>query len=172
MTAVIAQLHGLTTDNEWVPMRADKTGSAPRRSYTAWTYAGAAGGITDTTAVTLKAAGGVKTAVYLTGLQVVNKSATATEVVVKSDTTVLWRGYAAANGANPVHVSFPDPLVAGNNTALTFACVTTSTATIVNAQGYTDVSYAVLQDLGTAGEGIYDDNGDPLTDDSGIQLTL
>lgn len=29
MTAVIAQLHGLTTDNEWVPMRADKTGSAP-----------------------------------------------------------------------------------------------------------------------------------------------
>lgn len=172
MSQTKAFLHVLTEDGQWVPQRGDKTGSAPRRSNTAWTYVGAAGGITDTSDVTLQAAPGVGNAVYLESLQFANKSATATEVVVKSGaSTVLWRGYAPATSAT-ASVIFPDPLVADNNTALTFACVTNATNTIVNAQGYTNVAYAQLQALATPGiEELFADDGTALTSDTGAALT-
>lgn len=172
MSTVRALMFGTSTDGQQVPLLVDKTGSASRRSNTAWTYAGAEGGITNTSDVTLKAAAGIGNGVYLTGLQIVNKGGTATEVVVKSGSTVLWRTYAAANGANPINVAFPDPLVADNNTALTAACITTSSATIISAQGYTDIAYPQLQALATTTDEIFADDGTLLLDDSGNTLTI
>lgn len=171
MSQIKAFLHLLTTDGQWVPVRGDKTGGTARRSNTAWTYVAAAGGVTDTADVTLKAAPGVGNSVYITGLQICNKhAATGTEVVLKSNSSVLWRGYAAPAGVIN-NVSFSDPLCADNNTDLTAACVTTGTATLINAQGYTDLSYVQLQALVSGPEEIFDDNGDLLLSDSGATLT-
>jgi hypothetical protein len=138
-----AYLHGMRADGVWVPVRIDESGvlggggaGSGFRNYTAWSYAAAAGGITDTADVALKAAPGVGQSVYLTNIQICNKSATGTEVVVKNGSTVIWRTYAAPNGVQ-IDVEFPNALYASNNTALNVACITNTTATLVNAQGYT-----------------------------------
>lgn len=175
--ATRAYLYGLGTDDAWTPVRIDKSGalggSAGPRSYAAWTYVAAAGGITDTSDVTLKAEPGVGNAVYLRALQIANKHATTgTEIVIKSGSTVLWRGYAGPVAAGAMGIEFPDPLVSDNNTALTAACVTTGTATLINAQGYVDVAYAQLQALVTPLEEIFADDGTLLLDDSGNTITL
>lgn len=176
-TATRVHLHALTTEGQWEPIRIDKTGAlgggAGPRSYNAWTYAAAAGGITDTADVTLKAAPGAGYAVYLKALQVVNKhGTTGTEVVVKSGSTVLWRGYAGPLAAGAIAVEFDDPIVADNNTALTAACVTNSTATLINAQGYVDLAYAQIQALVTPLDEIFADDGTLLVDDSGNSICL
>lgn len=104
-----------------------------------WRYAAAAGGITDTTAVTLVAAAGAGIRNYITSLQVVNSHAAVnTEVVIRdgSGGTVIWRGWARANGSNMYQVIFPVPLRGSANTLLEAACVTTGTATLIDAQGY------------------------------------
>lgn len=131
-----------------------------------WSYVASTGGITDTADVTLAAAPGNLKANYVTAVQVVNKGGTATEVVVKSGSTVLWRSYAAANGANPIHVVFPRPLVAANNTALTAACVTTGTATLVCAQGFIAALPNIAAQVVSAGEEVVDDFGAYITDDA------
>ncbi len=100
-----------------------------------WQYAAASGGITNTTDVVLQAAAGSGIKNYLTGLSVANASATATEVVVKDGSTVIWRMYLAANA--PIQgIKFVTPLQSTANTALNVACITTGTQTYVNAQGY------------------------------------
>lgn len=131
-----------------------------------WSYVAATGGITDTADVTLAAAPGNLKANYVTAAQVVNKGVTATEVVIKSGSTVLWRTYAAANGANPIHVVFPRPLVAANNTALTAACVTTSSATLICAQGFVAALPNVAAQLTSPGDEVIDDFGAYVTDDA------
>lgn len=128
-----------------------------------WSYAAAAGGITDTADVTLTAAPGNLSANYLSAIQVVNKGATATEVVVKSGSTVLWRTYAAANGVSLIDVTFARPLPAANNTALTAACITTGTATIINAQGF----IAGLPNIAAQAVSL----GDEVVDDFGAYIT-
>ena len=100
-----------------------------------WQYAAASGGITNTTDVVLQAAAGSGIKNYLTGLSVANASATASEVVVKDGSTVIWRMYLAANA--PIQsIKFVTPLQSTANTALNVACITTGTQTYVNAQGY------------------------------------
>jgi len=100
-----------------------------------WIYAAASGGITNTTDVALVAAQGAGIKNYLTGLSVANASATATEVVVKDGSTVIWRMYLAANA--PIQgIKFVTPLQSTANTALNVACITTGTQTYINAQGY------------------------------------
>jgi len=100
-----------------------------------WQYAAASGGITNTSDNVLIAAAGAGIKNYLTGLSVANASATATEVVVKDGSTVIWRGYVAAN--LPLKdIPFPTPLQSTANTALNVACITTGTQTYVSAQGY------------------------------------
>lgn len=100
-----------------------------------WQYAAASGGITNTSDVVLQAAAGAGIKNYLTGLSVANASATATEVVVKDGSTVIWRGYLAAN-LQLKDIPFPTPLQSTANTALNVACITTGTQTYINAQGY------------------------------------
>lgn len=100
-----------------------------------WQYAAASGGITNTSDVVLQAAAGAGIKNYLTGLSVANASATATEVVVKDGSTVIWRSYVAAN-LQLKDIPFPTPLQSTANAALNVACITTGTQTYVNAQGY------------------------------------
>lgn len=163
-----------------VPILADDYGSiggpgggGPANSEAGgWAYAAAAGGITNTSDVTLAAAPGNLSANYLSAIQIVNKSGTATEVVVKSgSSTVLWRTYAAANGANPISVVFPRPLVTANNEALTAACVTNTTATLISAQGYVGALPNLAAQFVSRSDEIVDDYGAYITaDDSTIIL--
>lgn len=102
-----------------------------------WMYAGATGGITNTTGVTMKAAAGGSLRNYVTAIQVENSSATATEVVVNDGAagTAIWRGWVPAT-SGVLLVTFPTPLKGTANTLTEVACVTTGTATRVSAQGY------------------------------------
>lgn len=102
-----------------------------------WQYAGIAGGIVDTADVAIKAAAGAGVRNYLTNIQFINTSATASEIVVKDGTTIIWRGYAPASGTQVNSVEFNTPLRGTANTALNVAMITTATATRVSAQGYT-----------------------------------
>lgn len=118
------------------------SGILPAGQYT-WQYAAASGGITDTNDVTLAAAPAAGLRNYLTHLDIINTDATVgTEVVVKDGSTVLWRGFAPASLAavsqpSIVSIVFPTPIRQPTTaTALTAACVTTSSQTYINAQGY------------------------------------
>jgi hypothetical protein len=102
-----------------------------------WQYAGVTGGITNTSDVALAAAAGSGVRNYLTGIQFKNTSATASEIVVKDGSTVIWRGHAGASMAQMECITFPVPLKGTANTALNVAMITTATATIVSAQGFT-----------------------------------
>ncbi len=178
----IVHLHAKTVDGQWVPVGIDQAGALVGTGggsgtisgqgdvrTRSWSYAGPNGGITDTADDAIKAAAGAGLSNYLTSLQIANSSATATEVVIKSGSTVIWRGYAAAQSAMPPIV-FDPPLVSANNTALNVACITTSSATIVSAQGYTDATPDQLGALLTEGEEIFADDGTLLLDDSGNTL--
>jgi hypothetical protein len=109
-----------------------------------WSYAPAAV-IADTADVTIApapSATGERN--YLTGLQFLNTDATApTELVVKSGATVIWRGFAQHTVAAVTQPGMTSIVFSGRglrqpqaNTALTVACITTSSQTYVNAQGY------------------------------------
>lgn len=154
-------------DGNWVPYRvASATGGGGGGSQATaddWTYAGPAGGITDTSDDTLVAAGGAKTVNYLSALQIRNAdSSVATELVVKSGSDVLWRIDVDAD-SDMLSVVFPKPLRAASNTALTVACLTTSSETYVNAQGYTARDVEIVGDEFTVGEEIYGHDGNLLT---------
>lgn len=175
-----ANLYGQDSAGNWVPLRVGATGlmvgqggnsdgipTGQPQTVSLWSYAGATGGITDTANVTLAAAPGVGKSNYLKSLQVINSSVTATEIVVKDgSTTVIWRSRVGASMTTPINITFDRPLYASNNTALTFACITTSTATIVSAQGYVDATIAQLNAAGTAAEEIFDQAGDQVFDAS------
>lgn len=179
-----AHLHGLDSTGNWVPLRVNATGgvtgggggdgipTGQPEVVAPWSYAAASGGITDTADVTLIAAAGVGKSNYLTSLQVCNTSGTATEVVVKSSSTVLWRCKVGATMIQPSSISFLRPLVSANNTALTVACITNATATYINAQGYQDATIELLNAGLTAAEEIIDALGIVITDAAGVAITL
>ena len=98
-----------------------------------WQYAAASGGITNTTDVVLQAAAGSGIKNYLTGLSVANASATASEVVVKDGSTVIWRTYLAAN-APTQSIKFITPLQSTANTALNAASIRLTTTKIRRRQ--------------------------------------
>jgi len=102
-----------------------------------WQYAGAAGGITGTADVVLKAAAAAGVRNYVTSIDLRNAHATvATEVVIKDGATVIWRQLLPAAMATPVDITFPTPLRGTAATAVNFACLTTGAQVYVNAQGY------------------------------------
>lgn len=174
----IMHLYGLTADGRSVPLRADAAGNlgsqggagGSAQSGTPWSYAAASGGITDTNDVTLVAAAGIGNSNYLTGLQVCNKSATQTEVVIKDGSTIIWRGIFGASMIAPSHI--PLSLASSQNTALKAACITGSTATYINAQGYTDASVTVIRDQIEAGDELYDEFGNLLFDNNSNNAQL
>lgn len=143
-----AHLYAKTADGRDVPIVVDEfgnfsagagggTGSTSAASDAkGWSYAAASGGVTDTNNVTLAAAPGAGKCNYLSALQVINKDASVgTEVVIKSGSTILHRLW-SGEGGNGYVVTFPRPLVAAENTALTAACITDSSETYINAQGF------------------------------------
>jgi hypothetical protein len=111
-------------------------GVTPGVAGSTWQYAGAAGGITDTADVAVKASAGALIRNYMTSLQYLNTSAVASEIVVKDGATIIWRGYAPAAMTVPVNITFPQPLRGSAATALNVAMITTATATRVSAQGF------------------------------------
>jgi hypothetical protein len=102
-----------------------------------WSYAAASGGIVNTTDVVLAAAAGAGLRRYITSIQLKNTSATATEVVLKDGSTVIWRGHVSASMAGIEQIIFSNPLKTSANAALNVACITTAAAVYVDAQGYT-----------------------------------
>ena len=104
----------------------------------AWYYAGATGGITDTTAVTITPAAVTGQKYWLCSLEF-NNTATASEIIVQNTTgsVVLWRGYAPTGGALN-WIAFDPPLQSLANDTLQVKMVTTASATRVSAQGFID----------------------------------
>jgi hypothetical protein len=115
----------------------DASGNSADGRDTAFRYAGATGGIIDTADVVIAPAAGAGIRNYLTSLQFKNTSAVASEIVVKDGATVIWRGHVSATMAFEELVTFGTPLRGTANTALNVAMITTATATIVSAQGFT-----------------------------------
>lgn len=106
-----------------------------------WSFASAAGGIVNNTAVTIKAAAGVGVRNYITCIDVLNTHATvATEFAIRDGAagTVIWRtNLPAASVGGRVLIDFPTPLKSTANTLLEVIALTTGAAVFFNAQGYT-----------------------------------
>lgn len=102
-----------------------------------WSYASAAGGVINTTDVVLAAAAGAGLRRYITSMQLKNINATATEVVLKDGSTVIWRGHVSASMGTTEEIIFSNPIKTSANAALNFACITTAAQVYVNAQGHT-----------------------------------
>lgn len=174
--------YGFTADGVWTPLQVGAMGAIAASFadlpagdpaiVNPWSYAAASGGITDTSDVTLVAAPGAGRSNYLTSMTVCNTSATATEVVVKSGSTILWRCKVGASMTRPAHIDFQRPLISTNNTALTAACITTGTATYIDAQGYTDETIEQITADLTRGEELFDQAGAAIYDEAGIVITI
>lgn len=103
----------------------------------AFQFAGVTGGIVNTSDVAIAAAGAAGVRNYLTGIQFKNTAAVASEIVIKDGSTVIWRGHVSASMTFMDGWTFNPPLKGSAATALNVALLTTATATIVSAQGYT-----------------------------------
>lgn len=125
--------------SNWYKTPGDANGTVvqPALAGNFWSYAGATGGITNTSDVAVKAAAGAGVRNFLCSLQVSNSAAVASEIVVKDGATVIWRGYVPASMTTMVSVPMSPCLRGTANTALNVAMITTGTATRVSAQGYT-----------------------------------
>lgn len=103
-----------------------------------WSYPAASGGITNTTAVTVKAAAGANIRNCVTSIQVINGHATvSTETLLVDGAagTVLHRGFAQAAGGGYA-IEFPVPICGTANTLLEVDNVTTGSAVYYNVQGF------------------------------------
>jgi hypothetical protein len=101
-----------------------------------WQYASVSGGITDTADDAAKAAAGASIRNYITHCSVINASSSvSTEVVIKDGSTVIWRGWAQANGGG-VSEKFDPPLRCAANTAVNVTNITTGAQTYFNLQGF------------------------------------
>ena len=98
-----------------------------------WQYAAASGGETGTSDVTIASAV-VGSRHYIKSVDVVNKSATGTEVVLKDGSTVIWRTSLGQNeGITRV---FSPPLRCSSSAIPKFANITTGAQVYLNATGY------------------------------------
>lgn len=179
-------MHGKTVDGRIVPMivgdqgfaSGSGGGLAPSASPLAggWFYTAASGGIEDTSDVAIKPAGGIGRVAYIQSLQMINADASVgTEVVLKDGSTVIWRSYLPAMAANTVpsvvSVTFDPPLVGSQNTALNFACITTSAKVYVNAQGFLGGRPNQVELNTNAGTELTNRAGNFLTTRAGTTLT-
>jgi hypothetical protein len=85
---------------------------------------------------TVIAAQGAGNCIYVTDILVTNGHASVgTYVVIKNDTTIIYKGYAAAGGGGFV-ISFRTPIRLTANKALKAANLTDASETVVSASGY------------------------------------
>lgn len=99
-----------------------------------WDYPAEASPITTTDEVVL-CAGQEGRKVRVWAMQLRNTNGTATPVVLKDETHILWRGYLGANQTISENIVFSRPLKCSDGHSLIFACTTTGAAVYVNAQG-------------------------------------
>lgn len=115
----------------------DDLAAALPTSGTVWSYASPTA-VTDTSDDVAQAAGGGGVHHYITSIQVFNSHpSVSTPVVVKSGSTVLWRGLAYNTGGRAEAITFPTALVGGDNEAINVANETNGASTYFNLQGYT-----------------------------------
>jgi hypothetical protein len=105
-----------------------------------WRYAGAAGGLVNTTGIAAKAAGAAGVRNYVTGIQCMNShQTTGTEIEVRDGAagTVIYRGWAQAGGGG-FAAKFEPPLRGTAATLVEIAEVTAtgSAGVVCNLQGY------------------------------------
>jgi hypothetical protein len=94
------------------------------------------GSKTDLTDLQIKAQAAAGIRNYVTAVQIQNKGAVATDVVIKDGSTVLWTGNFPASMVAPVPIEFPTPLRGTAATAVNIACLTTGANVLMNAQGF------------------------------------
>jgi len=107
----------------------------------AWNYAAELGGITNTTARTIKTASITGERHYITALQIyADDLTTASELVIRDGSvgTVLWRSKITSEGfVQQAGITFPTALKGSINTLLEICLLTTPGAAVYfNAQGY------------------------------------
>ena len=100
-----------------------------------WVYAAAAGGLITNTSTAAKAAV-ASNRNYVTGVQVRNVNAVATEFVILDGSTVIWRTQLPANQTGTTIATFNTPLKSTVNAAINIQCVTTGAQVYANLQGY------------------------------------
>lgn len=103
-----------------------------------WSYAPPAGGLVNTSGVTIKAAAGANRINYVTSLGISNSHATiGTEVVIRDGANgpVLWRIWISAQ--HEITRNFVPPLAGSANTLLEIAEITqtATTGVLVNVSG-------------------------------------
>lgn len=149
--AVASSTNGTTTRSfnyayngaSWDRQRGDTNGIVVQSalSSTFWSYAAAAGGIVSSTAdVVLKAASGAGVRNFLKTLNISHDVlVSATEIVVKDGSTVIWRGKLQTTANEGLsEINFDPPLKGTANTALNVALLTSTTGGVfVNATGFT-----------------------------------
>lgn len=96
---------------------------------------GVTSAITGTSNTAVIAAQGAGVRIYVTHINVLNTSATATLVNIKDGTTTIYTVSAPATSGQ-VSLTLPVPLRLTANTALNVNCATTSANVIVSASGY------------------------------------
>lgn len=104
-----------------------------------WSYASTTGGYTGTADLIITSAPGAGLKNYLTSITIQNAATLiGSEIVIKSSSTVLWRGFVGLLSQTSGHsvINFTVPLRTATNTPLTLAAVTNGTTLYVNAQGY------------------------------------
>lgn len=135
-----------TTLTNCTPVPGDANGTvtqvAPVATY--WSYAAAAGGITNTTtAVTVKAAAGAAVRNYVLSAQCYSDAlGAATELAIRDGAagTVIWRSKIGTGGlVNGIGLTFNPPLRGSANTLVEIVTLTASVTGSVycNLQGYT-----------------------------------
>lgn len=96
---------------------------------------GVTSAITGTSDTAVIAAQGAGVRIYVTHINVLNTSATATLVNIKNGASTIYTVNAPATSGQ-VSLTLPVPLRLSANTALNVACATTSANVIVSASGY------------------------------------
>ena len=132
LDAIAASVAGAT------PAGTNNIGTVAPYAQPANFVSGATASITDTTATQVIAAQGAGVVTYVTSVMATNGDAdtgTFVNITDGSGGTVLWSGFAAANGGGFTH-TFPTPIKTTANTALYCACVTTGATVRVCAAGY------------------------------------
>jgi hypothetical protein len=100
---------------------------------TFWSGTGSKADLTD---LAIKASAGAGIRNYVTSVQLQNKSAVATDVVIKDGSTARVTIHCPANMALPACIEFPVPLRGTAATAVNIACLTTGANVLMNAQGF------------------------------------
>lgn len=106
-----------------------------KRLQAGWQWSSNSGGIVVATDVTVLAAAATAKH-YVSSIQLRSTSLIATEFVIKSGATVLWRTQLAA-GQGLTSIEFATPLRGAINSALSVQCLTAAANVFVNLQGFT-----------------------------------